>query len=254
MNAFLGVERAAIGQAAVAPVPVMPVFKPEAGYTDEPISSKDVSVTIDYSHIASNADEAADRVIQSIGAEITKLQKIKASEMTDGDTRQAANAVATIDALMDWLRRDYPDGVPVEKAKIIEQLLADLNQLGDELKQRRVYYYIKDKIDPVLFSNVVKSTMGASANPAAVLKSELTSASQGGEAPMIEKTLATQSVPVQQPIEPPYHPPLVTDTVPGTPGSAVDVVATPLVEKKKFPVGPVVAVGAGILATWFALR
>jgi hypothetical protein len=249
MEAFLGQTQSAIGQPSALLVAPTPVFKVETGYTDEPIRSEDMKVSIDYSHIATDADQAADRVIQSIEAEIIKLQKIKATEMTDGDTKLAARAIATIDALMDWLHRDYPGGVPTAKAKIIEQLLADLNQLGQELKERRTYYYIKSKVDPVMFSNVVKSTMGESANPNTILKKELTSASQGGEAPLIEKTLA------MEPVTPMPITPSGAEVVPEAPSAdAADIVATPPVAKKKFPVGPVVAVGAGILATWLALR
>lgn len=190
MNAFFG-------QDITIAIPT-PLFKDESGYTDVPIRSEDMPVSVDYSHIATDADQAADRVIQSIEAEIVKLQKIKATEMTDSDTKQAARSIATIDAVMDWLRRDYPQGVPTAKAKIIEQLLTDLNLLTEELKERRDYYYIRSKVEPASFS--------------------------------------------QQ-----------DEGVPGTPGGG-SAAPLPNGQGKKFPVGPVVAIGAGVLATWLALR
>lgn len=258
-DAFFGRTMSASAQARQGSI-AMPSFAPKQVYTDTPITSEQMTVTIDYD--IKDAEAAANKVIQSLNAEIKKLHRVLESKMTDEDTMIAARAIATVEALLDDLESDHPK-VPEAKAKEIEQLVEDVNALAKNLKERRTYYVVKSKVHPAIFADVVKRAEGTDADPEKVLDRELKKIVRGESSDLVSFAVE-ESKPYKEPIPDsaptPFYreqwKPLQQPTQQPTPTDppAPDKTLQSPKEKPRFPIAPVAAIGAGILATYLATR
>lgn len=152
------------------------------------------------------------------------LKKALKSRMSDAQTQHAVGVIGRMNLVLDLTQEHFPEGIPTDAAAAVEDYMGEINDLISQLMQRR----------KTIYSQVVKE------------RQALSQQIQPGEAPApsptypsIEagKPTARVTDAAMQQIQPREQPQAVSSA-----------------DEKRFPVGPTVAVGAGILAAYLALR
>lgn len=163
------------------------------------------------------------------------LKKALKSRMSDAQTQHVVGVIGRMNLVLDLTQEHFPEGIPTDAAAAVEDYMGEINDLISQLMQRR----------KTIYSQVVKERQALSQQEKTA--DEIAHRIQPGEAPAPSPTYP--SVEAGKPTA------RVTDAAMQQigPGEQPQTFSQPE-QKERFPVGPTVAVGAGILAAYLALR
>jgi hypothetical protein len=248
MNAFMGADAYTAKEFS---------FDRDAGMVDPHVAEYAQLAAADKA--AGTYDKSMAKLVSFMLATRNALRERTTMRLTDDETQVVVGIVGRMHLVLDIMRQTFPEGIPAEAASEINDYMVEINDLIQWLmnirqnqateiaKQAQVQSLVEKGEIPIPSVEEIKAGIASGLYPSyagTTQKEWLEWALTSGYYP----TYAAAAAPASITVTPE---PVPSQAVPGVPGGGV-AVTTPT--KRKFPVGPVVAVGAGLLATWLALR
>lgn len=159
------------------------------------------------------------------------LKKSLKSKMSDAQTQHVVGVIGRMNLVLDLTKEHFPEGIPTDAAQAVEDYMGEINDLISQLMQRRRDMYkrvVQERKELTVEDKIAQEIQPGEAPAPSPTYPSVEAGSP--EAPVTDASMR-HIYPDEQPTEQTYAP-----------------------EEKRFPIGPVAAVGAGVLAAYLALR